>query len=60
MSSVIPRISQRVEIAGVKQQLQIELKGTEARSIDEEMRMKIHSLDEEKGQKLRMEKVGTN
>ena len=49
VSSVIPRISQRVKMAGVKQQYQVELKGTGARPIDEEMRMKIHSLDEEKG-----------
>ena len=60
LSSVVPRIFQRVKMAGMKQKLQVELKGTKARPIGEEMRMKIHSHDEEKGQQLRMEVAGMN
>ena len=48
LSSVFARISQRVKMAGMKQKLQVELERTEARPIDEEMRMEIHSLDAEK------------
>ena len=55
---MIPRISQRVKMAGMKQRLQVELKRTKARPVDEEMRMKNHSPDEENRQKLGMEMAG--
>ena len=58
LPSVIPRTSQRVTMAGMKQRLQVELEGTEDRPIGEKMRMKIHLPDEENRQKPGMEMAG--
>ena len=55
---MFPRTSQRVKMAGSKQRVKVELARAEARPIGEVMRMKIHSIDEEKRQKPGMEMAG--
>ena len=58
LPSVIPRTSQRVKMAGMKQTLQVEMRRTKIRPNDEKLRMKIHPLDEKRRQKMRMEMAG--
>ena len=55
---VILMISQRVKMAGVNKKLQVGMKITKVHPIDEEMKMEIDPLDEEKSQKLRLEMAG--
>ena len=57
LPSGIPRISQRVKMAEMKQGLQVEMRGTKIRPVDERLRMKIHPLGEAK-QGMRMEMAG--
>ena len=53
LSSVIPRISQRVKMAGMNQRLQVEMRGAKIRPIDEKLRMTIHPPEEAKRQGMR-------
>ena len=57
LSSGIPRISQRVKVAGMKQRLQVEMRGTKIRPVDEKLGMNIHPLEEAR-QGMRMEMAG--